>query len=164
MTSESINRSEAEKRLWNEFGGHRTVMLGLDGGDAHFQPMTAFAEPDSGTIWFYARADGDLARHAGGGQAATMILQTKDLHACLDGQLSVQADRARIDKYWSPVVAAWYPEGKDDPNLTMLRLDAADAQLWITEAGPVKFMWEIVKANATKSTPDLGERTDISLH
>ncbi len=46
----------------------------------------------------------------------------------------------------------------------MLRLDAADAQLWITEAGPLKFMWEIVKANATKSTPDLGERTDISLH
>ena len=163
MTSHSHDRTTAEKRLWAELANHNTCMLGLDGGDAHFQPMTAFAEPETGEIWFFTRTDTDLAKQVGDGHAATMIFQSNDLQACIDGRLTLQHDRARIDKYWNAVVAAWYPDGKEDPHLTMLRLDGADAQLWITDAGPLKFMWEIAKANVSHRTPDLGDRANLSL-
>ncbi len=45
----------------------------------------------------------------------------------------------------------------------MLRLDLEDAEVWIS-ANPVKFAWEIVKANATHSTPDAGEKAHIDFH
>ena len=106
----------------------------------------------------------NLARQIGAGQRATMIFQSRRLHACLDGALSIQHDPDRIEKYWNSVVAAWYPDGKDDPLLTLLCFDGVNAQLWITETGPLKFMWEIAKANATGRTPDIGDRADISLH
>ena len=43
---------------------------------------------------------------------------------------SVTHDPATIERLWNPFVAAWY-EGKDDPKLTLLRLDAEHAEVWL---------------------------------
>ena len=37
-------------------------------------------------------------------------------------------------------------------------LDARDAEVWCSQAGPVTFAWEIAKANARKHEPHLGGR------
>lgn len=162
MAIDPNDRDAVERRLWKEIQDEQIGMLGLAGSEQHFQPMTAFAEKDAGHIWFFTYKDTDLAAQAGG--KAMFVFQTKGLWACIDGRLSQQHDRARIDKYWNAVVAAWYPEGKDDPRLTLLRLDADEAAVWISEAGPVKFAWEIARANAQHRRPDLGGRADLDLH
>ena len=36
-----------------------------------------------------------------------------------------------IDRLWNPFVAAWYEDGKDDPQLALLRLDAECAEIWL---------------------------------
>ena len=43
-------------------------------------------------------------------------------------------------------------------------LDCDDARVWISQAGPAKFAWEIAKANATKHAPDIGGRANIDFH
>ncbi|HEY8617235.1 pyridoxamine 5'-phosphate oxidase family protein [Phenylobacterium sp.] len=154
-----------EARLWKAIEDGRTGMLGLMRDDQHFQPMTAFVERDSGQIWFFTYKDTDLAQAvAAQGGHAMFVFQGKDLQACIGGHLSVRPDRERMERYWNPVVAAWYPEGKDDERLTLLCLDCTDAQVWVTEAGLVKFAYEIAKANASKTRPDLGERANLSFH
>src|SRR3546814_9529354 len=35
-----------------------------------------------------------------------------------------------IDKLWSKPVEAWFPGGKTDPNLALLRFDIDEAELW----------------------------------
>lgn len=165
MTHHDHDPAAIEQKLWKEIEDNRTGMLGLMRDDQHFQPMTAFVERDTNQIWFFTYKDTDLAEAAGqGGGHAMFVYQGKDIQACIGGELTVRQDAARMEKYWSPVVAAWYPEGKDDPRLTMLCLDCHDAQVWVTEAGPLRFAFEIAKANASKSRPDLGERTNLNLH
>ncbi|WP_395670397.1 pyridoxamine 5'-phosphate oxidase family protein [Phenylobacterium sp.] len=154
-----------EKRLWKDIEDHRTGMLGLMRDDQHFQPMTAYVERDANQVWFFTYKDTDLAETVGAtGGHAMFVYQGKDLQACIGGHLTVRHDPERIERYWSPVVAAWYPEGKDDPRLTLLCLDCEDAQVWVTEAGPLRFAFEIARANATKTRPDLGDRADLNLH
>lgn len=158
---------EIEDRLWKEIDKGRFGMLGITGERSrHFQPMTAFAERETGEIWFYTYKDTDLARAIQDGAEAMFIVVSKDqeLQACLGGRLTLSHDDARIEKYWSPHVAAWYPEGKDDPRLTMLRFEARDAEVWLTEAGPVKYGWEIARANTSGRTPDLGDRASLNLN
>ena len=60
-----------------------------DRSGGHFQPMTAFCEPDVGEIWFFTRDDTDLARDSAGGAEAMFIIQAKDqaFQACLGGGL-----------------------------------------------------------------------------
>ena len=72
-------------------------------------------------------------------------------------------DREIIDRYWNPVLAAWYPDGKDDPHLTILRFDADDGRVWVNEGGFFKFAYEIAKANLTKTLPDSGGVRDVNL-
>ncbi|MFN3524230.1 MAG: pyridoxamine 5'-phosphate oxidase family protein [Phenylobacterium sp.] len=162
MSSKPLDRATVERRLWNDLQSHQIGMLGVaDQAPRHIQPMTAFAEPDQGELWFFSRNDTDLVRRIEDGSPALFVFQTKDIQACLTGDLVVRHDDARMDKYWNAVVSAWYPEGKDDPHLTMLRMRVADAEVWLREAGPVRFAWEIAKANARREMPDLGERAHL---
>lgn len=167
MSTDTHDKAEIEQRLWKEIGKGRFGMLGLVGAapTQHFQPMTAFAEPENGKIWFFTRTDTDLARTVHEGVHAMFIIQAKDqeLQACIGGRLAQVRDRDRIEKYWGPVVAAWYPDGKDDPHLTLLCLDVADAQVWLSETGSLKFAYEIAKANLTKEIPDVGESAALDL-
>lgn len=165
MVQEPQDRLTAERRLWDEIQRHQVGMLGIVGGAPHhFQPMTAFAEPEANRIWFFSYNDTELAREIAAGGTAMFVVQGKGLHACIGGELSLQHDRARMDKYWNAVVAAWYPHGKDDPRLTMISMDCSDAQVWFSEAGPAKFAWEIVRANATHRAPDIGSRANLNFH
>ncbi|MGR4863512.1 pyridoxamine 5'-phosphate oxidase family protein [Caulobacter sp. LARHSG274] len=165
MSTDPDDRAAVEKRLWKELEDARVGMLGLIDTRQHFQPMTAFAEPEHNLIWFFTRDDTDLADSAKGGAEAMLVVQSRDhdFHACISGALSLARDPLRIDKYWGPVVAAWFPEGKDDPRLTLLRLDARDAELWISKGGPIRFAWEVAMANLTDTTPDLGDTAHVRL-
>jgi general stress protein 26 len=158
------DRAAVEHRLWDEIDRHRTGMLSLTGGARHTQPMTAFTERHPHRLWFFAGIESDIVHEAQAGAMAMFLFQVKDLQACLSGRLVVDRDEARVDKFWNAVVAAWYPDGKTDANLTLLRLDLDDGQVWISQAGPARFAWEIAKANATHHAPDLGGRTRLDFH
>ena len=155
---------DVRDRLWTEIKKQRFGMLGLTGGGQHYQPMTAFAEPENGALWFFTRNSTDLAKAVGDGSPAMFVIQAKDqdLQACLGGRLSLDHDRDRIDRYWGPMVAAWFPEGKDDPSLTLIRMDVADASVWLTEGGLIKMAFEIAKANIGKTEPHLGDRANLT--
>ncbi len=46
----------------------------------------------------------------------------------------------------------------------MLCFDCHDAEVWISEGGLVKFAWEIAKANATKTAPNVGGKANLRFH
>ena len=166
MASKTQDRAELERRMWREIGHVRVGMLGLTGGPPrHMQPMSAFCEPGEPAIWFFARRGNSLLRDAAGGHPAMFTLMTGDHEfiACIGGELSEDTDRSRIDSFWNAVAGAWFPKGKDDPDLTLLRLDVADAEVWVSRTNPVRFGWEIAKANLTHTTPDVGEQRHLNL-
>ena len=166
MAADIHDPAEVQKRLWEHLDKHATGMLGLVGGAAHhFQPMTAFLDRLDQRIWFFTYGDTDLAEAARDGHQAMFVLQhDHKFYACLGGRLSQRRDPERIERYWNAAVAAWYPQGKDDPRLTLLCLDLDDAEVWLGNAGTAKFAWEIAKANTTRSTPDLGDHTHLNFH
>ena len=165
MNIDMSDRRAVERRLWDEIERHQVGMLGIVGAAAHhLQPMTAFVEQEHEQIWFFTRADTDLVRQIGDGHAGLFVFQQKEIQACIHGGLTARHDPARIAKYWNAVVAAWYPQGRDDPGLIMLRLECMDAEVWISQAAPIKFAWEIAKANATKHAPDLGGKANLHFH
>jgi general stress protein 26 len=166
MSVDIKDKAEVEKRLWLEIEQNRAGMLGAMGpAGQHFAPMTAFAEPETGKIWFFTSLDTELAQAAEAGTAAVFILMAKNqtLQACVRGQLRTGLDPLHRDKYWSPVVSAWFPKGKNDSSLTLLCLTCDDAEIWLSEEGPIKFGLEIAKANLTRATPDLGSHVTLAL-
>jgi general stress protein 26 len=124
---------ELEDKLWKALKSDMTVMLGLEGlEDGHTRPMTAQVEQERGPIWFFASKDNALIQNLPPGARAIVTFASKghDLFASIQGRLSLDNDRAAIDRLWGLHVAAWYKGGKSDPKLALLRLDAERAEIW----------------------------------
>src|SRR4249919_1354455 len=109
---------ELQQKFWKALKSDRTLMLGVDGvEDGHSRPMTAVIEG----LGQNRRA---MAAFASKGH---------DLFASIQGNLTLDNDRAVIDRLWNPFIAAWF-EGKDDPKLALLRFDAEHAEIWLNES------------------------------
>jgi general stress protein 26 len=160
------DRNEVEGKLFRAIENDKIGMLGLMGGEAgHFQPMTAFWEEETRTLWFYTYRDTDLYKAASDGRPAmfTFVDKSRKIWACLGGELHQHHDPERITKFWNAVVAAWYPRGKDDPELTLLHLKPDGGEVWINERGPLRFAWQVARANLSHTTPDPGQHHKLHL-
>jgi general stress protein 26 len=40
-----------------------------------------------------------------------------------------------IDEHWKPIAKAWFEEGKDDADVTIIRVQPTDAYYWDTKDG-----------------------------
>lgn len=124
---------ELEAKFWKALKSDMTVMLGLDGLEGgHTRPMTAQIDGEKGPIWFFTSTDNALVQALSGRSRAIVTFASKghDLFASVRGSLSLDNDRAVIDRLWNRYVAAWYEGGKDDPKLALLRLDGESAEIW----------------------------------
>jgi len=125
---------EIETKFWKALKSDMTVMLGLDGvEDGHARPMTAQIEGEHGPIWFFTSRDNAIVKKTAQGSRviATFASKGHDIFATIHGAVSVDNDRATIDRLWNRYVAAWLSGGKDDPKLALLRLDPERAEIWV---------------------------------
>jgi len=132
------NEAELTRKFWEALKSDMTVMLGLSGvQEGHSQPMTAQLEEGGAhnPIWFFSADHVQLVRALSEPHpaAAQFVSKGHDVFASIQGTLSIDNDRAVIDRLWNRFVAAWYPGGKEDPHLRLLRFDPTHAQIWLNE-------------------------------
>lgn len=135
------DEAEITAKFWKALKSDRTMFLGLASGeeDGHARPMTAQIEGDEGgPIWFFAATDNAMVKNITPGTRAMGHFASKghDIWATIHGTLSTTQDRDLIDRLWNPFVAAWYT-GKDDPKIILIRLDPADAEIWIDASSAI---------------------------
>ncbi len=134
------NETEIKEKFWKALKSDRTMFLGLsDGEDGHARPMTAQLDDEGqdgdsyhGPIWFFTSTDGGLYQQIKSGDRAMARFASKghDVWATVHGTLTTTQDRTTIDRLWNRFVAAWY-DGKDDPKIALIKLDAENAEIWI---------------------------------
>lgn len=134
MNYQDGNPAELRDKFWHALADSPFVMLQLDADPDSAAPMTASLDKDANhEIWFFTNRDNRFA--ALGAATATFASKGHDVFARFDGTLAEETSRERLDKQWSNGVEAWFPGGKDDPKLLMLRMDLGDASIWSGELG-----------------------------
>lgn len=136
---------ELKELFWKELASSPFVMIGLQGvQDSRTRPWTAQIDPadgddkeDGGTIYFFGAKSEALVKGLSETNRAVATYASKghDLFAHVHGTLHAINDRALVDKLWNPFVASWYKEGKEDPDLQLVRFDTERADIWKSEAG-----------------------------
>jgi len=125
---------ELKRKFWNSLAASPMVFLQLDSDPATAVPMTAQLDKDaSSAVWFFTRKNHPLA--ALGPATATFASKSHDIFARFSGALAEETSRERLEKQWNSVIEAWFPGGKDDPELLMLRLDLGQAEIWNSDLG-----------------------------
>jgi general stress protein 26 len=126
--------SELKHEFWTHLSASSFVMLELDNAPHSAAPMTAQLDKDAhSAIWFFASRDGALARM--GPATATFAAKDHKLFARFSGHLTEEKSRAVLDKLWTNAVAAWFPEGKNSPQVLLMRMDLGEASIWSGKMG-----------------------------
>lgn len=126
--------TELKHKFWKALSASPFLFLHLDQDPDGAVPMTAQLDEDAhGTIWLFTSRENALAT----GGPATAIFAAKDhqMFARFKGTLLEETSRERLDKEWSPMIEAWFPQGKDDPNLLLLRMELGAAEIWNSDLG-----------------------------
>jgi general stress protein 26 len=131
-------QADMETKLWKHLRSDMICMLGLAGvEEGHSRPMTAqfIDDQETGPIWFFTSKEHAMVRAMGSRHRSIIQFESKghELFASIHGDLVPDNDRATLDKLWNKFIAAWFPGGKEDPNLQLIRFDPERAQVWLNE-------------------------------
>lgn len=136
MKYDQGNPEELKDKFWRAMAASPYVMLQLDADEESAAPMTAQLDKDANhAIWFFTYRDNRFAEM--GPATVTFSSKGHDVFARFSGTLVEETSRERLEKQWNNFVEAWFPGGKSDPNLLMLRMDLGDAAIWAGEMGVV---------------------------
>jgi len=147
-----------KKAFWTSLDDSPFVMLGLEGvDDSQTRPMTAQIDhedrdkDEGGPIYFFASKTDGVGADVNDGHRAVATYSAKGhkLFAHIHGSLKPTADREVLERLWNPIIASWYKDGKDDPDLMLLRFDTESAEIWEADAAST------LKAAALKALFDI---------
>lgn len=130
----ATTEAEIKDQFWKSMNASPFVMLELDDAPHSATPMTAqLDEGAHGRIWFFTSRDSAMARM--GPATATFAAKDHGLFARFSGRLTEEKSPAVRDAHWSNAVAAWFPQGKDSPQVLLMRMELGDASIWNARMG-----------------------------
>ena len=134
MKYDAGNAEDLKEKFWRAFADSPFIFVSLQSTANDAVPMTASLDKDANSaIWFFTGRDNHLAEM--GKATCTFTSKGHDMFARFEGVLTEETSRERLDKQWSNFVEAWFPGGKDDPNLLFVRMDLGDAAIWSGKLG-----------------------------
>jgi general stress protein 26 len=121
------------------------------------QPMTNQEVDADGALWFFTSSNTDLWQNIAPNPKVNVSFAEPDdsVYVSISGVAERVVDRARIDQLWNPMVAAWFPNGKDDPHVVLVKVVSKTVQYWDIKENKLSQMFEMAKAAVTGSRPDL---------
>ena len=101
------------------------------------RPMAVREVDESGNLWFISSAESNKNDEIqGDNEVQLMFAKNSDAHfLSIFGKASIYKNREKIDEIWTPIAKTWFEEGKDDPNVTVIKVTPTDAYYWDTKDG-----------------------------
>ncbi|MDO5710336.1 MAG: pyridoxamine 5'-phosphate oxidase family protein [Micrococcales bacterium] len=113
------------------------------------RPMTIQRVEDCGDLWFFINRSHDQAQAVAADSRVNVAVSSDSSWVSVAGDAQVVRDQARIDDLWNPFVDAWFPNGKDDPDVGLLLVRSDSAEYWDSPGGRVASLISFVKTKAT---------------
>jgi len=130
------------------------------------RPMTTMEMDEDGGLWFFASLESEQTVAFDMDENVNIAYsEPSDSHyLSITGTASVVKDPLKIQELWSPMVSAWFPKGKTDPLLCLIKVDPIRAEYWESPSSKVVKLFGIAKAILTHSVPHLGVHEKIALN
>ena len=159
-----MSSPEHKQLIWNLIKDIKVGMLVTkeDNEDESMRgrPMSLVQDAYDGTLYFYTSKTASKAFEVEHDRdvCLTFSSPSDNVYVSLTGKAKVSTDRELIDKYWNPFVAAWFENGKDNPDLAILIVKINKGEHWDSTTNKLVQVFEIAKSNIIESsTPNMGE-------
>jgi general stress protein 26 len=133
-------------------------------GDLHSRPMSSNGDIDSnGDIWFLTGASSHKVSEINDTPRVNLsFADVQNQHyVSITGRARLVRDRQKIDELWRPQFAIWFPDGRDDPNVALLRIRIEKAEYWDSPSSTISYALDFVSSLITGEAPDNGDHKQL---
>lgn len=150
-----MTNTDLKAEFWRRMEDVTAGMLAADGERP--VPMAPTPDEDARAVWFITAAGSAADRAAkSGAEASFHVADPKvNFYANVFGRIEETNDPEKLNDLWSRMAAAWFPEGRDDDAVRLVKFTPHEGEIWANEGGAA-FLYEIAKANLTRQMPDVG--------
>jgi general stress protein 26 len=161
------DRNASIKKLGELIEGINIAMLTTidDDGALRSRPMGTQQIEFDGDLWFFAGASSAKAHEVRRDQRVNVSYADPDnqRYVSVSGTAKLVRDQAKLKQLWNPIFKAWFPQGLEDPDLALLKVNVEQAEYWDAPSGKVVALLGFVKALATGKRPEIGENEKLDL-
>ncbi|WP_417451088.1 pyridoxamine 5'-phosphate oxidase family protein [Kordiimonas sp.] len=152
-----MTRDQAQE-IWDYIKGTKVAMItSHDEGMLRARPMRHEQDEFDGVLWFFtAKSSDKVSEFASDDRVCvTYADPSSSTYVSLSGFVQFSDDKALIDKFWNTEASAWFPEGKEDPNVMLMGVQVTQAEVWDSASNVMVKLYELAKAKLTGETPDM---------
>ncbi len=127
------------------------------------RPMAQQEVEFDGDLWFFAARDSRKVAHITSHPEVNVSMSSSDTWISIEGDAVVVDDMAKKKELWNKVVEAWFPDGPEDSNIVLLKVNAHSAEYWDSPGGRIASAISFVKAKVTGEPYDGGENERVQM-
>jgi general stress protein 26 len=124
----------------------------------HTRPMALQSADEHGNLWFLSSAESEKNFEIKKNEKVQLIFsKPSDSHYLnVYGEAQIITDDETIDEVWTGIAKAWFKEGKNDPDVTVICVRPIEAYYWDTKNGKMISLIKIAAAAVTGKVMDGG--------
>ncbi|KQQ04123.1 MULTISPECIES: pyridoxamine 5'-phosphate oxidase family protein [unclassified Rathayibacter] len=126
------------------------------------RPLAAQDTDFDGDLWFFTQDPSPKVDDIRANPSVNVAFESKKGYLSVAGSATIVHDAAKVDELWTPSVSAWFPEGKEDPTIALIRVAAETVELWTTDDARPVVLFKVIAAAVTGGQPDIGENRTVS--
>lgn len=160
------DRSEAIRKTAALIRGIKIAMLTTRSGQRlRSRPMATQQADFDGDLWFLSRAESGKVDEIEHGAMVNLSYVNSDSHVyvSLSGRAELSRNRAKIEELWKPAHYAWFPQGKDDPEIMVIKVIVEEAEYWEAPGNVLVRSYQLLKAVVTQGKSKVGDHQKLTL-
>lgn len=149
-----MSKTQQLAELLESFDTAMLITRHGEGGE-HARPMAIAEIEGASTIWFVTSSDSPKVDEIRKDARVSATFQSDRKFVALSGTSAIVRDRARIEALWKDTWKIWFPDGKDDPSIALIRVEVEDAEFW-DNAGVkgIRYAFEAMKGLIKGERPE----------
>ena len=147
--SEISDMSDKQKHFQDILQSFDTAMLTTIGTDnkPRSRPMRIAKICDDDVLWFVTSVESGKVDEIEANNNAAIVMQGGGKYLSMTGTAHVVNSKERIDEVWKDAWKIWFPEGKNDPSVVLLKIEPEEGEYWdLSGTNRLRFMYEAGKA------------------
>ena len=124
---------------------------------ASVRPMAVQKIDDEGNLWFLSAKDSHKNQDLSTDPMVHLLFQGSAHSDFLNlyGIATVSDDKEKINELWEPILKVWFTEGKDDPRISVIKVEPTEGYYWDNKHGnAVAFIKQLAGAAIGKTLDD----------
>jgi len=129
------------------------------------RPMTVQQVDDDGNFWFFSSRSSHKNHEVLNDSRVQLLFANTSAseYLTVNGTATVSDDRKKIAEIWSPMAKAWFQEGKDDPDLTLIKVKPESAHYWEPKQNKMVTLFKMAASAVSGKDMDIGRQGRIEV-